>query len=207
MSEFFTKNRKNIALLGMIAPFFYHFIWIIGGALTPDYSHIVNDVSSLMSVGAPYKTLFDAMNITSSALTLVFAIGLYWYVNKGNGIPWISLGFGLQQVLVFIVALFYPLDAGGEMITPAAHMHLNLVLLMGLTNMVGMVAMWRSVKKLPEWNGYARYTIVTFIAMLATYGIAMYFIGTPFMGLTERFVAIVPSQYFFMTAMKVYKTE
>ena len=64
--------QQFIALGGMIGPILYTLIWILGGFLQPDYSHIRDDVSSLMAKGAPNKRLFDIMQLTNIILVLVF---------------------------------------------------------------------------------------------------------------------------------------
>ena len=45
----------------MLGPVLYTMIWILGGILQLDFSHIRDDVSSLIAVGTPNKRLFDTM--------------------------------------------------------------------------------------------------------------------------------------------------
>lgn len=73
-----------LAICGMISPIVYTLMWILGGLLRSDYSHIRDDVSSLVAVGAPRKRLFDAFILTSSALLFVFYLGLHWGINNGQ---------------------------------------------------------------------------------------------------------------------------
>lgn len=72
-----------LALCGMASPIVYTVMWILGGFLRSDYSHVRDDVSSLMAVGAPRKRVFDAFIITSSVLLLVFYLGLHQGINNG----------------------------------------------------------------------------------------------------------------------------
>ena len=55
--NFIEKYQKIFAVCGMIGPFFYAMIWILGGILQPGYNHISDDVSTLLAVGAPNKLL------------------------------------------------------------------------------------------------------------------------------------------------------
>ena len=59
--DFIIDNLRIFALGGMMGPVLYTLIWVLGGVLQPDYSHIRDDVSSLMAVGSPNKRLFDLM--------------------------------------------------------------------------------------------------------------------------------------------------
>ena len=74
-----------LAICGMLSPILYTAMWILGGILLPDYSHIRDDISSLMAVGAPRKRVFDSFLITSSVLLFVFYLGLPWGINNGQG--------------------------------------------------------------------------------------------------------------------------
>ena len=40
-----------LAICGMISPILYTLMWILGGFLRSDYSHIRDDISSLFAVG------------------------------------------------------------------------------------------------------------------------------------------------------------
>ena len=44
-----------LAICGILGPIVYTVMWILGGILQPDYSHIRDDISSLFAVGAPNK--------------------------------------------------------------------------------------------------------------------------------------------------------
>ena len=52
-----------LAICGMTSPVVYTLMWILGGFLWFDYSHIRNDISSLFAVGAHRKWFFDALKV------------------------------------------------------------------------------------------------------------------------------------------------
>ena len=64
-----------LAICGMLSPILYTLMWILGGILDPDYSHIRDDVSTLIAVAAPNKKLLDKFIISSSTLLFIFYIG------------------------------------------------------------------------------------------------------------------------------------
>ena len=76
-----------LAIGGMLSPIIYTLMWMVGGHLQAEYSHIKQDVSTLVSVGAPNKKLLDKFIMSSSVLLVIFYSGLHWGVNNGEGSP------------------------------------------------------------------------------------------------------------------------
>jgi len=181
-------------------------IWILGGILQPGYSQIRDDVSSLLAVGAPNKLLFNVMEITYVVLMIIFFISLHWTINKGKGSILGPALFLVNFILELFVSLFFPLDASGEAITQTAQIHVALVGLMVFLSMFGMLAMWRRLKKVDGWKGYDTYSLITFIFTLI-FGLAAIALGSEMKGLTERLAATAIGQYFFVIALKVYRTS
>lgn len=201
------KYQKLFAICGMIGPILYAMIWILGGLLQPEYSHIRDDVSSLLAVGAPNKLLFDIMHVTDVILMIAFFASLHWAINKGKGLILGPALFLVANVIELFVALFFPLDAGGEIITLTGRIHVILVMLMGFLAMFGMLVMWRRLKKVDEWKGYDIYSLITFIVTFVFGLAAASSVGSEIMGLTERLVVCSIGQYFFVIALKTYLTS
>ena len=120
--KFVEKYQKIFAISGMIGPFFYAMIWILGGILQPGYNHITDDVSTLLATGAPNKLLFDAMDATFAVLMIIFFLGLHWPINKGKGsiLGPVSL---LVSFIFTLVSVFFPLDVGGGKLSQTAEIH------------------------------------------------------------------------------------
>jgi len=59
------------------AYYFYVTTAIVGAALRPDYIHIVNAISELISNGATNKAILDVVFYRYNAFLLAFAIGVY----------------------------------------------------------------------------------------------------------------------------------
>jgi len=202
--EFIVDNLRIFALGGMLGPVLYTLIWVLGGFLQPDYSHIRDDVSSLMAVGAPNKRLFDLMQAADVVLMMVFFTSLHWAIEGGEGSILGPACFVASNVVGLAVVLFYPLDEGGGIESPRAQMHVKLVGLMSVLAMVGMVAMWLRFMGADGWAGFSQYTLATFVVTLVTGLVAVRTAGSEIMGLTERLVVTANVQYFFVLALKVY---
>jgi hypothetical protein len=179
-------------------------MWILGGILQPDYSHIRDDISSLFAVDAPNKRLIQSLIITSSVLLFAFYFGLHEGINDGRGSIVGPILFLTSSVLGILVALFFPLDAGGEIITLRGNMHLILVIGSGILTIAGMVALWFRLQLDVIWGAFATYTLISAIISFILVIISGIFIKSKYRGLLER-LGVTPYQlYYFGLSLMVY---
>ena len=193
-----------LAICGILSPIVYTVMWILGGILQPDYSHIQDDISSLFAVSAPNKGLMQSFIITSSVLLFVFYIGLHEGINNGGGSIVGPILFLTSSVLGILVALFFPLDAGGEIITLRGKMHLILVVGSGLLTIAGMVALYFRLQSVEVWSAFATYSLISAIVSLILVIISGIFIKSKYRGLLER-LGVYPYQlYYFVLSLMVF---
>ena len=207
------NNSKNVidmnifqilAICGIASPILYTLMWILGGILRSDYSHIRDDISSLFAVGAPRKRFFNSFIIASSLLLFVFYLGLHWSINNGQGSLIGPILFVVSGFLGVLVALFFPLDAGGEIITLRGKMHLILVITSGILTIAGMMALWFRLESVEGWSAFATYSLISAIISLVLIIISGIFIESRFRGLLERF-GVTPFQlYYFILGLMVF---
>jgi len=196
-----------LAICGMVSPILYTLMWILGGFLRSDYSHIRDDISSLIAFGAPRKRFFDAFIIASSVLLFVFYLGLHWGINNGQGSFIGPILFVASGFLGVLVALFFPLDAGGEIITLRGKMHLIFVVTSGLLTIAGMVALWFRLELVEGWSTFATYSLISAIVSLILIIISAIFIKSRYRGLFERF-GVSPFQlYYFIISLMIFLTN
>ncbi len=193
-----------LAICGILSPIIYTAMWILGGVLQPDYSHVRDDISSLFAVGAPNKGLMQSFIIISSALLFAFYIGLHDGINDGGGSIVGPLLFLTSSVLGILVALFFPLDAGGEITTLRGKMHLILVVGSGLLTIGGMVALWFRLRLAEGWSAFAAYSLVSAGVSLILVMISGIFINSKFRGLLERFGVYPYQLYYFALGLMVF---
>jgi hypothetical protein len=193
-----------LAICGMLSPILYTLMWIIGGIKQPDYSHIRDDISSLIAVDAPNKNLFDKFIISSSILLFVFYLGLHWGVSNGEGSILGPILFIVASFIGVLVAILFPLDAGGEIETTRGKMHLILVTVMGLLTLAGMVAMWLRLESVAEWSSFATFSLYTALIALALFIIAAIGVNSNYRGILERFAVSSYQIYYFVIALMVF---
>jgi len=201
------KNQKIYAICGILGPIVFNLIWIIAGFIQPGYDHILNDVSSLMALGAPNKLLFDSMNIASFILEIIFFIGLIMVLKELNGSIAGPAVFLAGKILGILVPIFFPLNYGGLPTGFTGMAHLIIVMITGFIALGGMIVMWRGLKKIEDWKNISLYSLITFIVTLVFTMLLVFTTGSPIMGLTERFVIIINGQYTFVLALKTFRTN
>jgi hypothetical protein len=188
----------------MLSPIIYTLMWILGGILQEDYSHVRDDISSLIAVDAPNKRLFDKFIITSSVLLFVFYTGLHWGVSNGEGSIVGPILFLTSSILGILVALFFPLDAGGEIVTTRGKMHLVLVMASGILTIAGMVAMWFRLESVAGWSVFASFSLITAIVALILVIVSGMAAKTNYLGLIERIAVSTYQVYYFILALMVF---
>ena len=187
--------NQVFSICGMISPILYTAMWILGGKLQLDYNHIRDDISSLYAVGAPNKRLMQSFIIVSSILLFLFYLGLHEGLNDVGSIigPYL---FFIASILGILIAFFFPLDEGGEIITWRGKMHLALVIVMGILTIGGMIALWFRLKEVSGWSTFATYSLFSAIVALILMIISGIFIQGNYRGLLER-LGVTPFQLFY----------
>ena len=196
-----------LAICGMLSPIIYTVMWILGGYLQPEYSHVKQDVSTLISVNAPNKRLLDKFIITSSTLLFIFYLGLHWGINHGTGSIIGPILFIISGLLGVLVAIFFPLDAGGEIVTTPAKLHLGLIALSGILAIAGMVVLWFDLITDLVWSTFATFSMTVAIVSLVLVIATSLATGTNYLGLVERFMVSTYQIYYFVLALMVFLTN
>ena len=191
----------------MLGPIIYTAMWILGGYLQPEYSHVRQDVSSLIAVGAPNKKLFDKFIMSSSLLLFIFYLSLYWGVYGGTGPILAPLLFIVAGLLGVLVAFFFPLDEGGEMITTRAKLHLGLISLSGFLTILGMVVLWFDLSTNMVWSSFATFSLIAAVVSLILVIATTRAMGSDYIGLVERFMVSTYQIYYFVLALMVFLTN
>ena len=127
-----------------------------------------------------------------------FYLGLHWGIRNGQGSTIGPVLFFISGFLGVLVALFFPLDAGGEIITLRGKTHLVLVMASGILTIAGMIALWFQLESVETWSLSANYSLISAIISIVLMVISSFFIKTRFRGLLERF-AVTPFQVFYFT--------
>jgi len=195
---------QMLAICGMLSPIIYTITWIVGGFILDDYNHIRDDVSSLYAVGAPKQKLFQTIFAIGIALLFTFSLGLHNGINNGEGSIVGPILFMTSAFLGLIVAIFFPLDEGGELVTWKGKMHLILIVISGLLVMTSMIFLGLRTKSIEGWGGFAWFSLISAPITLILVVVSGIYAGGPYMGLVERLMVEYYQLYYFIIALVVF---
>lgn len=191
----------------MLSPIIYTVMWILGGFLRSDYSHVRDDISSLLAVRAPRKRLYDSFMISSSVLLFVFYLGLHGGLNSGLGSIIGPVLFIVSGFLGVLVAIFFPLDEGGEIRTLRGKMHFALIVISGFLVIGGMIALYFRLAGVVEWSTFVFYSLVSAVVAVILVVISLVLVKSNYRGLIERIMVSNYMVYYFVLALMVFLTN
>ena len=116
--------KKIFPYFGILAAITYIVTFIVGAAVYPGYSHLINAISELTSPGAPHKALFDGM--FSIYIVLVLGFGVFLFIFP---MPVKKTTIKIAGILLALIGLAgllmyeFPMDARGTVATLRGSIH------------------------------------------------------------------------------------
>lgn len=200
-------KQRVLILAGVLGPIIYILNVMLGGIITPNYSHIENAVSELTQRGAPNIIILSSLFVVSAILILLFGIAIMMRFKHQNR----RLYSG--GVLIVIYGIFaaslasvFPQDPlGGESTFPGT-MHLIVAGLTAFVIMGGILLSGLGMDQRTGWDRFKLYSIVTVILVF------IFGASTPILimkeikllGLFERITQLAYLQWFVVFAAKFY---
>lgn len=185
-------DKKHLGIFGVMAPIAYVAFVIIGGAITPGYSHAAQAISELTASGAPHKCLLDILFSTYNIMLMVFGFGFLQDVRReppprrsgvaGSGCLMAVGALGLMT------NLFFPMDARGAPVTIFGTAHLILAGLLSLGTILAtlLVGVWFVRRPGHTWFGTASLVACGLIVLSGGMAAAAAATISPMMGVIQR---------------------
>jgi hypothetical protein len=204
-------NLKTLYVFGMLIPITYIFMYILGGALRPGYSHISNSVSELLSPGAPNKSLLVIIQTIYALLHVIFGYGVLRFIQIsttyqviGRVGAWMIVALGLATLGTVI----FPQDAEGTTASLAGQIHKILVFggLIPLSIFSTLLTgLWlRRTGLIPGFDVYSFITVGAIVVMGVVGGAT---VETQYAGLVERIAALVTQQWLFVLGFRLFLNQ
>jgi len=202
-------NQKTLYLCGILVPFTYIFMYVLGGALRPGYSQIAHSVSELLSPGSPNKSLLDILNLVFASCYTLFGIGVLQFVmaSEHNAlIGRIGAGLIIAVGVASIGSAIFPQDATGTTATLPGILHIIFVFAVQIPGAILstlLIGIW--VHRTGSIPGFAVYSFIS-AGLIVLSGVAAGpTVGTKIMGLVERISALVVHQWVFVLALTLFR--
>jgi hypothetical membrane protein len=183
---------------------------VLGGVITPGYSHLRHAVSELTQAGAKNNAvLLSALFILSALCFLVFGAAVYrTYHRRRERVAVGGTMIELYAVQAVLLASVCPQDPIGSEATFPGAMHLVLVGTSALCIVAAMLLVGFGVGSsgASHWRGFRLYSISSLVVMLvsgASTGILIAN-GIDLLGLAERVTQLAYLQWFVVAGYKMY---
>lgn len=204
----FQIPAKFLFQISILGPILYVFNVLLGGLITPRYSHILDAVSQLTQRGAPNSLLLSSIFVVSASLILILGLASvmrYKGLNRKMFIGGILII--LYGVFAALLASVFPQDPIGSNATFPGTMHL---ILAGVTAFITMGAILiiglAKHENFQECRHFKSYSIIT-VSLVFVLGLSTPILminNIELMGLFERLTQIAYLQWFVVFAIKSY---
>ena len=201
-------NQKLFYICGLLVPFVYVSLYVVGGALRPGYSQIADSVSELLSPEAPNKPLLDVINFAFALLYTGFGIGVFKFVlgsEQSTLVGRIGAGLIIAIGVATIGSTIFPQDPSGAPATFPGIMHLVFVFgvqIPGAILSTLLIGFW--MNQVDIFPGFAVYSFISAGLIILSGVLAGPTMGGPYMGLVERISALAVHQWVFVFAWKLF---
>jgi hypothetical protein len=204
-------NRRLLFICGMVAPWWFVFMTILGGAIRPRYSHITDTMSELFAPGSPNKSFLDILHAIFAVLLILFGIGLLQFFQRTNPLKRIGqVGaslFILMGCVSVATATIFPQDPWGATATFAGEMHKLLSGVIGLLSIFSMLLIGIWFVRTKTSPRFGVYSFITIGLVVISAGLYVASVDSPLMGLAERITALVGFQWTFTLAYWMFSRE
>jgi hypothetical protein len=194
-----------LLVCGLLVGPTYVFLYILGGALRPGYSHVSDSVSELLSPGAPNKRLLAVIQVVYALLHVLFGFGIVGVVGERaqggtSGLigAWAIVAIGVATIGTAV----FPQDAEGAPTTTPGQIHKALVfgiLVPGSILSTASLGLWSN--QAGVLSGFDMYSYATAGLIVVMGGVGGATVKTRFAGLSERVAAVVAHQWLFVLAL------
>lgn len=194
-----------LAACGILAPIVYVAALVIGNILDPSYSQIGKTVSELIQRDAPNRDLLNAIFIIYNILLIPFGFALYRSLNTSKTRVIILALLILDAVLGVAWTLFFPLDAGGKIVSLTANLHVIVGIPVVFAIFIMEAGFWHSTRKDSRWRGYDKFSLVIF-AVTFVFGLTtVALVNSDLRGLFERITTGSFLLWIEVLSIKIYK--
>ena len=198
------RYQRFLAICGIIAPIIFIIILMIASLLRPDYSHLINFVSELGAVGAPYAIIQRINFVLTGILIVAFTFGLHRGIGDGKGSiigPLLVAIFGLSAVVSGIFST--------DTIQPGSFSDIMHSMSSAIGSVAAIIAFFIISERLEQdtlWRRYRYFSIViAFVAIVVSVvGVGLLgVLGVP--GLAQRFFMAVLFLWIEVMAIRLFQ--
>jgi hypothetical membrane protein len=200
-------KQRLLVLSGVLGPIVYILNVVLGGLITPNYSHVRNAVSELTQRGAPNIGVLSALFVLSAVLMLLFGIAVMMrYRSRSRRVYAGGMLIVVYGVFATLMTTVFPQDPiGGESTLPGT-MHLVLAGLTAFVIMGSILLIGFGMNQRTGWDYFKPYSTIT-VALVFVLGASTPLLimnEIELLGVFERLTQVAYLQWFLVFATKSY---
>ena len=199
-------STRLAILAGILAPLLYAATVVLGGLLTPGYSHVADPISALIQSGAPAKPILDLLFTAYNLLLIGFGLGLSAvFAERGEPISRLAPAMLALIGALGLVMAPLPMDPIGATPTVRGTAHIVIAGLQSLSTIIAILAVAVSLRRYPARRRFSAYSQVTLAILLLSGGLAAWAVAhrSPLTGLAERVTIGAFQQWVFVLAVRL----
>jgi len=201
------KIKQYLAICGILAPLLVTIQLIIIGYYHPNYNHIIQYMSELGAVNAPYANIKNTGLSIIGILIIFFSFGMYEELN-GKQTKSIILGSSLVFIsgLSFFLIGFFPCDPDCINFTTIGIVHGYLANTAQFPLIIAPYFLLTNFKRNKKWHIIYYYSIVTIILEIISFAVYKSYIFEDYIGLLQRISFGIPILWVEIIAIKIFKS-
>jgi hypothetical protein len=195
------RLQRRLLVAGIVGAALYPLADIFASTRYPGFSYRDQAVSELFAIGAPTSGLVVPLFSISSALLLLFAVGIWMSADGRRGVRVLAVMMGLNAIDALLLWNFFPMHMRGEQPTFTDLMHGVLAI-----NPFLLAAVILGAVCFRGWFRFYTVSTVIFTSLLAVAGFSYVSAvvanqPTPWMGAIERAAQYTTNVWYAMLAL------
>jgi hypothetical membrane protein len=152
-----STSQRLLFLSGILGPPIYALFVLIGGLLTPGYSHVTQSMSELGETGGSHAWIMNTGFLLLGLFLLVFAFALHYGICDGSRIgPFLMAVTGVCMVMV---AGFH-CDPGCIDVTLTGKLHSIVATISAIAMIAAILIISYRLQKDERLKGYSEFTVI-----------------------------------------------
>lgn len=200
------RTSRRLALAGIVGPIAWWLLVIVNGAITPEYSHLSDYISTLGAVGAPHAFVQVINFAVLGGAILALMLGIHYWFGDGRRPRFGTLLLGMFGFGVILAGVFPEDPAAPESLSNVLHNIVSIIAFVAGIGGIGLVS--RRIGADSRWPSYRFEPIGTVVIVLVTFVVFIFsvFSSSAFVGLTQRLFIGVMTLWIVVQSLRLYRS-
>ena len=196
---------RRLATMGVAGPLLFVVGIVVGGAVTPGYSHLSDPVSQLAATGQPYPFIQMTGFVLFGLAIVATGLGLWRLPLTGRAARTGQVLLIIAGTSMVLTGLFRADPMQQESLTTSGTLHLITAMVLFLSVSAAFLFCARAFRRANGWGDRSRFSLVAglaAIAFLLTYSVA-FELQPEMVGLWQRLFAATIVTWFVVVASRL----